>query len=96
MDETSRRRTKQIAYNEKHGITPETVKKEIRDILGSVYELDYAHIPEVAESEAEYATPAEREKRIAELERLMTEAAADLRFEDAAKCRDEIAKMKGD
>jgi len=94
IDETGRRRTKQIAYNEKHGITPETVKKEIRDILGSVYEMDYAHIPEVAEAEAVYNTPAERQQRISELERLMTEAAADLRFEDAAKFRDEIEKLK--
>jgi len=95
IDETARRRAKQIAYNEKHGITPETVKKEIRDILGSVYEMDYGHIPEVAEPEATYNTPAEKERRIAELERLMTEAAADLRFEDAAKHRDEIEKLKG-
>jgi excinuclease ABC subunit B len=94
IDETSRRRSRQIAYNETHGITPETVKKEIRDILGSVYEMDYGHIPEVAEAEAAYNTPAERERRISELERLMTEAAADLRFEDAAKHRDEIEKLK--
>ncbi len=94
MDETARRRIKQIAYNETHGITPETVKKEIRDILGSVYEMDYGHIPEVAEAEAVYNTPAERARRISELERLMTEAAADLRFEDAARHRDEIEKLK--
>ena len=95
MDETDRRRTKQIAYNKKHGITPETVKKEIRDILGSVYEMDYGHIPEVAEPENLYRTAASKKARIAELERLMTEAAADLRFEDAAKHRDEIEKLKG-
>jgi excinuclease ABC subunit B len=95
MNETARRRAKQIAYNEKHGITPETVKKEIRDILGSVYELDYGHIPEVAEPEALYQTPESKKARIAELERLMTEAAADLRFEDAARHRDEIEKLKG-
>jgi len=94
MDETDRRRTKQMAYNEKHGITPETVKKEIRDILGSVYEMDYGHIPEVAEPEALYQTPAAKKSRIAELERMMTESAADLRFEDAARYRDEIAKLK--
>ncbi len=95
MDETERRRTKQIAYNEKHGITPETVKKEIRDILGSVYEMDYGHIPEVSEPEELYRTAASKKARIAELERLMTEAAADLRFEDAARHRDEIEKLKG-
>ncbi|MDX8404488.1 MAG: excinuclease ABC subunit UvrB [Mariprofundaceae bacterium] len=94
MDETTRRRTKQTAYNEAHGITPQTVKKEIRDILGSVYNLDYGHIPEVAEPEAVYSTQAEKKSRMAELERLMFEAAADLRFEDAAKCRDEMEMLR--
>ncbi|GMR00193.1 MAG: excinuclease ABC subunit UvrB [Zetaproteobacteria bacterium] len=93
MDETARRREKQLAYNKEHGITPRTVKKEIRDILGSVYDMDYGHIPEVAEPEIEYLSDAERQSRIAELERLMLEAAVDLRFEDAAKYRDEIQKL---
>ncbi|MDQ7010722.1 MAG: excinuclease ABC subunit UvrB [Mariprofundaceae bacterium] len=96
MDETERRRTKQLAWNAEHGITPQTIKKEIQDILGSVYELDYGHIPEVEEAEAVYATPEERANRITELERLMFEAAAALRFEDAAKYRDEIEKLKGE
>jgi len=94
MDETARRREKQLAYNREHGITPRTVKKEIRDILGSVYEMDYGHIPEVAEPDIKYLSDAERQSRIAELERLMLEAAADLRFEDAAKHRDEIQKLR--
>jgi len=93
MHETERRREKQLAYNEQHGITPETVKSEIKDILGSVYEMDYGHIPEVAEPEL--LSPAQKETRIHELERLMTEAAADLRFEDAAGHRDEILVLKG-
>jgi len=92
MDETERRRVKQLAYNAEHGITPETVKSEIKDILGSVYEMDYGHIPEVAEPEP--VSWAERVHRIAELERLMVEAAADLRFEDAVKHRDELLKLK--
>jgi excinuclease ABC subunit B len=92
MHETMRRREKQLAYNSMHGITPETVKSEIKDILGSVYELDYGHIPEVAEPAP--ATEAEKQHRISELERLMTEAAADLRFEDAVKYRDELMKLK--
>ncbi len=91
MDETERRRAKQLAYNEEHGITPATVKKEIKDILGSVYDMDYGHIPEVAEPEP--LTPDEKQQRIRELERLMTEAAADLRFEDAAKYRDELHEL---
>ena len=92
MDETERRRSKQMTYNTEHSITPSTIKKEIQDILGSVYNLDYAHIPEVKEPEiiSEY----DKEMRVAELERLMTEAAADLRFEDAAKYRDQIVELQ--
>ncbi|MDQ6983820.1 MAG: helicase-related protein, partial [Ghiorsea sp.] len=93
MDETARRREKQVAYNQEHGITPLTIKKDIQDILGSVYNMDYGHIPEIAEPEI--LTDYEKQVRINELERLMLEAAADLRFEDAAKCRDDIAKLAG-
>ncbi|ATX80141.1 Excinuclease ABC subunit B [Mariprofundus aestuarium] len=92
MDETARRREKQLAYNAAHGITPTTVKSSIKDILGSVYEMDYGQIPEVAESKP--ATEADKKQRMLELERLMTEAAADLRFEDAAKYRDEFLWIK--
>jgi len=92
MDETQRRRERQLAYNAEHDITPQTVKSEIKDILGSVYEMDYAHIPEVAEPEP--ATPEQRRQRMDELERLMAEAAADLRFEDAAHYRDELKNQQ--
>jgi len=92
MDETERRRAKQLAYNVEHGITPETVVKEIRDILGSVYDMDYGHIPQVAEPEPVSGPLAEA--RIKELERLMFEAAADLRFEDAASLRDQINGLR--
>ena len=92
MDETSRRREKQLAYNKKHGITPLTIKKGIQDVLGSIYDMDYGRIPEVAEPEM--LTETEKKARIHELERLMTEAAADLRFEDAATYRDEIARLQ--
>ena len=92
IGETDRRRAKQLAYNAEHGITPQTIKKEIQDILGSVYELDYGHIPEVAEPEP--LTPEGRKARMLELERLMNEAAVDLRFEDAATYRDELQKLE--
>jgi len=95
MDETARRRERQLAYNTEHGITPQTVRKEIRDILGSVYDMDYGYIPEVAEPEIEYLSDTERQSRVAETERLMLEAAADLRFEDAAKYRDKMQKLTG-
>ncbi len=94
MDETERRREKQLAYNEEHGITPKTVIKAIQDILGSVYEMDYGHIPEVAEPQAQYLSKKEKKARIDELERLMYEAAADMRFEDAAKYRDEMKSLR--
>ena len=92
IDETERRRDKQQDYNHEHGITPETIRSEIKDILGSVYEMDYAHIPDVAEPE-----PVGEKARMArkdELERLMSEAAADLRFEDAARYRDQLLALK--
>jgi len=92
MDETARRRERQMAYNVKHDITPQTVKSAIKDILGSVYEMDYGHIPEVEEAEPLNAYDAG--VRMRELERLMTEAAADLRFEDAGKYRDELLMLK--
>jgi len=94
IHETERRRGIQLAYNAEHGITPETIKSEIKDIMGSVYEMDYGHIPEVAEPEP--LTEAERLMRVGELERLMTEAAADLRFEDAARYRDDLKRLSVD
>jgi excinuclease ABC subunit B len=90
--ETERRRERQLAYNREHGITPETIRKEIKDILGSVYELDYTHIPKVEEP-VPISAP-EAHQRIQELERLMYEAAADLRFEDAATYRDQIEGLR--
>jgi len=96
LTETARRREKQVAYNVEHGITPTTIIKEIKDILGSVYELDYAHIPEVEEpAPAARLTGKARKARAEELRRLMFEAAADLRFEDAAKHRDELESLRG-
>ena len=94
MDETERRRAKQLAWNAEHGITPQTVKSAIKDVAGTIYEMDYARIPEVAEPEPETMGEAERQARIRELERLMLEAAADLRFEDAAKYRDEMKRLE--
>jgi len=92
MYETARRREKQQAYNHEHGITPLTVTSSIKDVLGSVYEMDYGHIPEVEETAP--LSDYDAAIRIKALERLMTEAAADLRFEDAAKHRDELLTLK--
>ncbi|MDQ6974847.1 MAG: excinuclease ABC subunit UvrB, partial [Mariprofundaceae bacterium] len=92
MDETARRRKKQEVYNQQHGITPQTVTSAIKDVLGSVYDMDYGRIPDIEEAAPLSAYDAGI--RIKTLERLMTEAAADLRFEDAAKHRDELLTLK--
>ena len=91
--ETERRRAKQQAWNEARGITPESVRKGVSDVLQSVYEADYVTVDlGVAEAGGEEGmTFAER---IAGLERRMREAAADLEFEEAARLRDEIRRLE--
>jgi len=94
LEETERRRAKQIAWNEAHGITPASVKKQIADIVSSVFERDYVTVAPV-----EGAGPAELvgkdlRKTIATLEKEMREAAANLEFETAARLRDEIRRLE--
>jgi len=93
-DETNRRRSLQGAYNEKYGITPETVQKEITSILTSVYEADYVTVPAVSEPAAEYRSLDELEQMIAELEEEMKKAAKELAFEKAADLRDQIKELR--
>jgi excinuclease ABC subunit B len=94
VDETERRRSLQGAYNEKHGITPETVQKEITSILTSVYEADYVTVPAISEPSIEYRSSDELEQIIEEIEMEMKRAAKDLAFEKAAELRDEIKKLR--
>jgi excinuclease ABC subunit B len=94
VEETNRRRLMQAEYNEKHGITPESIRKEIHNILDSVYECDYVTVPAVEEEISEYKTVEELDHYIAGLEKQMKEAAANLEFEEAARLRDEIRDLK--
>ena len=94
--ETDRRREKQQAYNLEHGITPETVKRDIKEILESPYEsrdLDRLTRPGVAE-EAKPFVGSNFQAALKDLESRMRDAAANLEFEEAARLRDEIKKMK--
>jgi excinuclease ABC subunit B len=94
VDETNRRRSLQAAYNKKHGITPETIQKEITSILTSVYEADYVTVPAVSEPSVKYKSGDELEEIIRELEEEMKRAAKVLAFERAAELRDQIKDLR--
>jgi excinuclease ABC subunit B len=95
LDETGRRRTKQLAYNVEHGITPESVKKGIRNILESIEEKDYFTPPGgVAESGEEYIAPKDIPKLVKKLRKEMLAAAKTLDFEVAARLRDRVRKLE--
>ncbi|HXE95146.1 MAG TPA: excinuclease ABC subunit UvrB [Dongiaceae bacterium] len=95
IDETGRRRVKQLAYNEEHGITPETVKKGMRSILDSIEEKDYVTQPAgIAEAGEEYIAPKEIPKLVKKLRKEMLAAARELNFEKAAALRDRVKKLE--
>ncbi|UCF72382.1 MAG: excinuclease ABC subunit UvrB [Deltaproteobacteria bacterium] len=94
IDETNRRRSLQQRYNKAHGITPQSIKKEISDILGSVYEADYVTIPTVSEPEEEYIPLDTLLKAIKSLKKEMLTAARRLDFEEAARLRDRISGLE--
>ncbi len=96
LAETARRRSAQGAYNEEHGITPESIRKNIGEILSSVYEKDYVAVPEVEEESLalRFRTVDEIDKEIRILEKQMREAAKALEFEKAAGIRDRIKQLR--
>ncbi|MDH5573122.1 MAG: UvrB/UvrC motif-containing protein, partial [Gammaproteobacteria bacterium] len=97
MDETDRRREKQLAYNKTHGITPKGIEKAIKDIMESGYEQKYQQkFMKVAEEQAEYGhmSPAQASREMDRLEKMMYQHAQNLEFEEAASVRDKLEELR--
>ena len=97
LDETSRRRAKQVAYNIVHGITPKGISKRIKDMIEGIYDADSAHRElKTAQSRAHYATMNDKQmtRELKRLEKEMLESARNLEFERAAQLRDELKELK--
>jgi excinuclease ABC subunit B len=98
LEETDRRRAIQVAYNQEHGITPESIVKGISDI--AEFLMSESKVPKKGRNRSrvskkgEELAPTEMEKAIVELEEEMVAAAEDLRFEYAARLRDEIRDLR--
>jgi excinuclease ABC subunit B len=96
LDETERRRTIQQEYNEKHGVTPTTIQKEIRDVIRATHAAEEAGVYEGEQTNVSKLSKPERQKLIASLEVEMKEAAKALDFERAAQLRDTILELKAE
>jgi excinuclease ABC subunit B len=96
IDETSRRRERQLAYNEAHGITPATIVKQVADIMEAAYPAAKGRRRRVAEDTTPYASmsPEQLMKKAVKLEKQMLRHARDLEFEEAARLRDEIRRIR--
>jgi excinuclease ABC subunit B len=97
MDETARRREKQMAFNKEHGITPKGVTKRIKDIIDGVYDKDEAQRErKAAQEQASYEALSEKQiaKEMKRLEKAMHDSAKNLEFEKAAEFRDQLRKLR--
>jgi excinuclease ABC subunit B len=94
LDETARRRAKQTAWNEANGITPQSIRKNIGEVIHSVFEQDYVTISPVKDSTLDEFVGKDLGATITILESRMRQAAADLEFEEAARLRDEIKRLE--
>jgi excinuclease ABC subunit B len=97
MEETARRREKQLAYNEANGITPETVRRNLDDVLGEALAREFVGVPKLdqaAEDPILYLDDASFEKAIAKLEKKMRDLASKMEFEQAAELRDHVHKLR--
>ncbi|MBF0168747.1 MAG: excinuclease ABC subunit UvrB [Alphaproteobacteria bacterium] len=93
IGETNRRRERQMAYNLANGITPESIRKTVGDILDSVAEQDYVTV-EVGKGEVQHLVGRDIDSYRNEIEKKMRAAAADLEFEEAARLRDELRRVE--
>jgi excinuclease ABC subunit B len=94
IDETTRRRRTQVEYNERNGITPQSIIKPIDMSLVAIAEGDYVTVPVEADEDIEKMSPDQRQRFIAELEERMREAARKFEFEKAAQLRDRIKELR--
>ncbi|MCX8043257.1 MAG: excinuclease ABC subunit UvrB [Desulfobacterota bacterium] len=94
LRESQRRRAIQEEYNRQHGITPESIKKNISGILNTVYEKDYVTVPLAAEEPEVYGSAKDIERQIKKLKKQMATAARRLEFEKAAEIRDRIFRLE--
>jgi excinuclease ABC subunit B len=92
--ETERRRVLQAAYNAEHGITPESIRSSIRELLQTVYERDYVTVDLPEAAEETFESVAQVQARVVDLEKQMKEAARRLDFEQAADLRDKIRSLR--